>query len=552
MSKIIELTKVFLKTSFTKYKGTSNKKEKTVVQKILTGIGIVALVAYMMGVFGFISYEMIDVLVQAGQPAVFLGVALLSIALLLLIQTLIASMNLFYFSKDIEYILPLPLKPHEIVIAKFNTLLVTEYITVFTFLLVPFTIYGILTGAGALFYLYALLILLVFPILPALISCILVMIAMSFSNLTKNKEKFQTIATIVLILAVLAMQMQLTGSEETTNEEMVQMLTQFNGLVEQIDDYFITLGDSINALINYNNISGIHSLLKLVVITAVAYIIFMVISQKLYFRGAVGASYSGKKKREKGANGLSYKKQNIGVTYVKKEFTALFKNSIFFTQCILPSILMPVIVLISSIAGAGGMEELESQGIQSLDISNTIGLCVVTGINTFLFIMNFIAVTAVSRDGENAMFMKYIPLDLSKQCTYKIIPAVIMSMITSCIIVVTGAIMFGASLLFILLNLIIALLLSIFYSYLMIIVDLKHPKLKWDTEYAVVKQNMNMLFEFALSMAIIIILVGIGFAFSQVWYGITAGVLIAVLGLGIYAVKKYISKNQVKLFEKVQ
>ena len=298
MSKIIELTKVFLKTSFTKYKGTSNKKEKTVGQKILTAIGVVLLVAYMMGVFGFISYEMIDVLVQAGQPAVFLGVALLSIALLLLIQTLIASMNLFYFSKDLEYILPLPLKPHEIVIAKFNTLLITEYITVFTFLLAPFIIYGILTGAGALFYLYALLILLAFPILPALISCILVMIAMSFSGLTKNKEKFQTIATIVLILAVLVMQMQLTGSEETTNEEMVQMLTQFNGLVEQIDDYFITLGDSINALINYNNISGIHSLLKLVVITAIAYMIFMVISQKLYFKGAVGASYSGKKKRD--------------------------------------------------------------------------------------------------------------------------------------------------------------------------------------------------------------------------------------------------------------
>lgn len=552
MSKIIQLTKVFLKTSFTKYKGTSNKKEKTIGKKILTGIGVVALVAYLMGVFGFISYEMIDVLNQAGQPAVFLGVALLSIAILLLIQTIIASMNLFYFSKDLEYILPLPLKPHEIVIAKFNTLIITEYITVFTFLLAPFVLYGILTGAGALFYLYALLILLAFPILPALISCILVMIVMCFSSLTKNKEKFQTLATVLLILAVLFMQTQLTGSEETTNEEVVQMLTQFNGLVEQIDNYFITLGDSINALINYNNITGIHSLLKLIVITVIAYIIFVVVSQKLYFKGAIGASYSGKKKREKGANGLNYRKQHVGVAYVKKEFTALFKNSIFFTQCILPSILMPVIVLVSAIASAGGMEELENQGIQSLEISNTVGLCVITGINAFLFTMNFIAVTAISRDGENAIFMKYIPVELSKQCTYKIIPAVIMSMITSGIIVAVGAIMFGATPLFIVLSLIIALLLSIFYSYIMIIVDLKRPKLKWDTEYVVVKQNMNMLFEFALSIAIIIILVIIGFALSQVFYTITAGVLIAVLMLGIYAVRKYISKNQVKLFEKVQ
>ena len=552
MSKVIELTKVFLKNSFTKYKGTSNKKEKTIGKKILTGIGIALLVAYMMGVFGFISYEMINSLNAVGQPAVFLGIALLSIAVLLLIQTLIASMNLFYFSKDLEYILPLPLKPHEIVIAKFNTLIVTEYITIFTFLLAPMILYGIITSAGALFYLYALIVMLVFPILPALISCILVMIVMCFSNITKNKEKFQTIATIVLIVSVIFVEMQLTGTEQVTSEEQLQMLTQFNGMVEQVDDYFITLGDSINALINYNNISGIHSLLKLIVITSVSYIAFILISQKLYFKGAIGATYSGNKKRGKGANGLKYKKQHVGLTYVKKEFTILFKNSIFFIQCILPAILMPLIVLVSSIAGAGGMEELENQGIQDVQIVNTIGLCVIIGINAFLFMMNFISVTAISRDGENATFMKYIPLDLEKQCLYKIIPAIIMSMITSCIIIITASVMFKTTILFAVTNLIIVLLLSVLYSYLMIIVDLKRPKLKWDSEYVVVKQNMNMLFEFALSLAIMIILGIVGFVLKDVNYLITAVVIIIPLILGIYAVRKYISKNQVKLFEKVQ
>ena len=96
---------------------------------------------------------------------------------------------LFYFSKDIEYLLPLPLKPYEIVIAKFNTILVTEYITVFAFLLVPFIIYGIVTSASLLFYLYGALVLLVFPILPALISSIIVMLVMSITGIIKNKDK---------------------------------------------------------------------------------------------------------------------------------------------------------------------------------------------------------------------------------------------------------------------------------------------------------------------------------------------------------------------------
>lgn len=549
MSKILKLTKVFLKNSLTQFKGTSGTK--SIKQKILKIIGIILLLGYLIGIFGFISYGIIENLNQVGQPALFLGMALLSVAILLLIQTLISSMNLFYFSKDIEYILPLPLKPYEIVIAKFNTLLITEYITVFMFLLAPFIIYGILTGANALFFVYALLILLIFPILPAIISSIIVMIAMCFSGLTKNKDRFQTIATIVLILLVILIQMQMSGTDETSNEEMLQMITQVNGLVNKIDDYFITLGDSINTLLNYNNINGLISMLKLLAITILAYIIFIFVAQKIYFKGAIGATYSGKKKRHN-KNGMSYQEQKVGISYVKKEFISLFKNPIFFTQCILPSILMPLIMAISGIAGAGGLEEMKAEGIDNFEISNTIGLCIIIGINTLLFSMNFIPETAISRDGENATFMKYIPLELAKQCTYKIVPAIVMDIISILILEIVVIILFKITIAFAVLNVLISILLSILYSYIMIIVDLKRPKLKWDTEYAVVKQNLNMIWGFVLSLSIIILLIPITFIFMSTTYIIPAIVMIALILVGIYLLRKYINKNQTKLFEKVQ
>lgn len=551
MNKIINLTKVFLKTSFSRYKETSNSKKQTISQKMLKIVGIILLGAYLMGIFGFLSYGMIDALNQIGQPALFLGLALLSIAVLLIIQTLITGINLFYFSKDIEYILPLPLKPYEIVIAKFNTLIITEYITVFMFMLAPFVIYGILTGATALYYLYAFLVLLVFPILPAVISCIIVMIAMCFSGLTKNKDKFQVIATIVMILAVIFVQMKFTGQTETTNEEMIQMITQVNGLVEQIDDYFITLGDSINVITNYNNINGFISLLKLIGITLIGYIIFVLLAQKLYLKGAVGAGYSGKKNKKGKITSSVYKKQTIGFSYVKKEIIILFKNPIFFTQCILPSLLIPVIMVISVIASAGGLDQMQANGIGEIQIENTVGLCIFIGINVFLYVMNFISVTAISRDGENAVFMKYIPLELSKQCTYKIIPAVIMNIVTIIIMITLAAIFFNVTPLFIISSTLVSILFSILYSYLMIIVDLKRPKLKWDTEYAVVKQNLNMIFEFILSIAIIVLLIPVGFVMAKTSYLVTSLLFAVILILGIYLIRKYIDRNQVKLFEKI-
>ena len=86
----------------------------------------------------------------------------------------------------------------------------------------------------------------------------------------------------------------------------------------------------------------------------------------------------------------------------------------------------------------------------------------------------------------------------------------------------------------------------------MIIVDLKNPKLKWDSEYTVVKQNVNMLWGIALSVAMIILLVIGAITLSEIPYLFTAIGLILISILCIYLIKKYISKNQEKLSQKVQ
>ncbi len=550
MNRIWQLTKVFLKTSI-RNKGTSNQNKNTISRKILTIVGIIALIAYFLGIFGFVSYGMITMLNEMGQPAVFIGVSLFGVAILVLIQSLISSMNLFYFSKDVEYILPLPLKPYEIIIAKFNTLLITEYFVVFAFLLSPFVIYGIITGAGFLYYVYSLIVLLIFPILPALISSIIVMIIMSFSGVIKNKDKFQTIATTISIILIIGVSMFMTSMDSGTDEESIQMLMQYNGMVEKIDDYFITLGDSINALVNYNELTGLLSVLTLLLITVLAYIIFILIGQKIYFKGAIGAVYSGKNKKRSNKD-IDYTKQNVAKTYIKKEFANLFKNSVFFTQCILPALLMPVILLVSGFAGSGGIEELKAGGLFDVQVENTIGLCVMIGISLFMYSTNFIPVTAISRDGENAVFMKYIPIKLSSQCTYKIVPAVAMNMVTTIIVIALATFVFKLNLIFILASFIVLLLFSIVYSYLMIIIDLKRPKLKWDTEYAVVKQNLNTVWGFVFEIAAIIVLFGIGFLCSETNYLLVAGCMAIVLAALIYLIRQYIERNQYKLFAKIQ
>ncbi len=148
--------------------------------------------------------------------------------------------------------------------------------------------------------------------------------------------------------------------------------------------------------------------------------------------------------------------------------------------------------------------------------------------------------------------MKYIPISLYKQYIYKTVPNMILSTIT--ILIVMGLIYYVTRNLLVLIPIfIISMLFNIFQSYLMEIVDLKKPKLDWDTEYAVVKQNMNLIWPMIFGMVNVGITALIGFISFKLNLPVIASILIIAIiyAVAIYITDRYIYKNQAKLFEKI-
>ena len=93
----------------------------------------------------YLSSEIISYAVKIGKPEIFLNGFLLALEILIIIRTIMVSMNVFYFSKDIENILHLPIKPIEILVSKFSTILFMNYEFELIFALAPLFIYGIYT-----------------------------------------------------------------------------------------------------------------------------------------------------------------------------------------------------------------------------------------------------------------------------------------------------------------------------------------------------------------------------------------------------------------------
>ena len=543
MNKISSLTKVLLKNSFQKY-SENNKKTSQIGKVILYGI----LLVYLMGIFGFLSYGLITTLQQVHQEAMFIGIFLLGLALLTIIQSIISATNVFYFSKDLDYILPLPLKPREILISKLNVILVTEYVMELIFAVAPITVYGILTSAGAMFYIVSLLVLIIFPIIPILIATFIIMVIMSFSKGVKNKDRFKLIAPLLGITLALVLSFAFSGTSELSEADLLKALTQANSMVEMVSDSLPIIKPGINAIVDASFIEKN----KRIIIED--YIVFILIGNKLYFRGAVGNLDSGAKKG-KNITGKDIKINLVGKSYVAKEFKMLFKNPIFFVQCVLPSVLMPVVFLgifIVSINSNNSQEAIsEFQNVLSGFIETPIGLAAILALTEFLTSMLYIAPTAISRDGQNAIFMKYIPVPYYKQLVYKGIPNVVFGTITSIIVLVFVYVVAKTSILFLLTAFVLNLVLLILQTILMELVDLRKPKLEWSTEYAVVKQNMNLLWPFVLNLLEIGIIFIVSIPLSFTNYLITA-VILALLHIIItYFVNRYIYNNQAKLFDKV-
>lgn len=425
MNKIVSLTKVLIKNSFQKY--NENNKNKSIVGKVILYI---ILGAYLMGIFAFLSYGLITTLKQVNQETMFIGIFFLGLALLTIIQSIISATNIFYFSKDIEYILPLPLKPKEILISKLNVILITEYIMEIIFAITPITLYGIITGQGVLFYIISLLVLLVFPIIPILIATFIIMIIMSFSKGAKNKDRFRLIAPLIGIILAVIMSFSLSGTSNYSEDDLLNALKQANSMVEMVSDNLPIIKPAINAIVN----SSFIEFLKLLIITAILYILFILLGNKIYFRCVVGNLSSGTKKGKK-IKLKDIKANTVRKSYVLKEFKTLLKNPIFFIQCVLPSVLMPVIFLgifIVSLNSNNSQETLnEFKSVLGNYIETPIGLAVIISVTEFLTSMLYIAPTAISRDGQNAIFMKYIPISYYKQLIYKGIPNIFFGTITS-------------------------------------------------------------------------------------------------------------------------
>lgn len=555
---IFNLTKIFFKNSFQNPYIIDPKTNKINKKSIF-----VWLILIVMAGISFLSYEVINELVKVGQPILFLNIFFLLFMMIIIFQIILASTNVYFFSKDLEVLLPLPLKSEELLISKFNTIVVNLYFSELIFAFFPLIIYGICTYAGIIYYVYLFLILLIFPILPTLFISIITMFFMKLSKFIKNKDAFQIIITLIFIFIMFGVEFKLgstiinkfDNNSNINTEEVVETFNQFNEKIKNVYKYFLEINPTIEIIKNYNKLNSIFNLLKIIFIDLLFLILFIFIGKKYYLKNILKNNNNYYlNKIQKNNFQKKCKKITIKKSYIKKEFKLLFKNPIFFMQCIFPIFILIISLIIITIFTFPNLKAILTSDILGDEIDFSIDLnviCLVLGIIQFIFTISNVSITSISREGKSANYMKFIPVSFFKQFIYKSIPQIIINMLlTFVILILLKVILPEFNLIYLFLIFIIANLFNIINSELMVVVDLYKPNLNWKADYEAIKNN-NKLFQYVLTILIILILIYFNKIFDKLNLIISCLLIILILIILIFIINKIIKININKLFKKI-
>ncbi len=503
MNKIYVLVKTMLKTAG----GSKAKKGKKNYDKLMFIFSLL-IFAGCIGVplVKFISYTY-DLLSGVNQQGIILSLGFSLVSLVVFIFGILYVLSIFYFSKDVEFFLPLPLKPNHILIAKFITVLMYEYLTEIFILLPILSVYGVKSSSGILYWIFSIIIFIGLPIFPLVLAAVINMIIMRFTNLGKHKDALRTIGGILAMLIAIGsnIAVQKTNNSMISSGKIVDLISQGNNSLTRVfNSIFPTLKFGVLSLASAGSGKMILNMIIFIVITCAAICIFMFLAKTLYFKGVMGISDSFAKREELRSEELDKKtiQHSRLKSYTFKELKILFRTPAFLVNCVIGNFIWPVFLLFSmfmngkSFSGLGEFtSKLGDKGISGIVIGVSFSIML------FMQSTSMIASTAISREGSNMYINKYIPISYSEQILAKLFSGFIVNMVSLIFFFLMFLVMkvpvFIAVLIFI-----VSCLANFLTCALGILIDLKRPKLNWDDEQKAVKQNFNSLISTLITMAL--------------------------------------------------
>ncbi|MEG0327851.1 MAG: hypothetical protein RR565_04305 [Erysipelothrix sp.] len=561
MSRILSLTKVLLKTSTdaSMQSLSFRKKSKdTSGKKILRIVGFAFLGLYL----SFIAFIFIDGLLSQYAPIQQEGAVLFLIYMVLTFYLLMFSVliipSIFYFSKDIDSLIVLPLKPWEILISKFLATLVSLYVTISFIVLPLFVSLLIRVHPSFLSMIIYWISVILLPIIPLSIALIVIVILMAFIPFFKNKNIY-TYLTMVFSLGIAFIFMSIGNSMSSGADGldtlMIALQQGNNSLMNSLNTFIPTVKWLSDAFIFIDFKSLIFAILFATVLPCA--VLFVI--QNLYFNAVVGIDEQSSKKKSLTSSQLKRenKQSKRYVSIMKYDWMTIKRTPTFMMNYLVMYIIMPVMMLFPIITKGGFSEVFAIQDmiIETVSVISPMRLTITVTVVGFLGSivlgsMSSISSTAISREGQSILSFKSMPFSLMELIHAKILLGSITTLILPTIFGIIAVIYLKLNPLYLILFVLAAILGAFAINTIEISMDVFFPKLDWENEVQAVKQNFVAAIIPLSVIMLTFITIGISFVIDiNTVLIIYTGILIIIAAIAYQIIKKSGIK---KLNEKIE
>lgn len=561
MKNILYLTKILFINSLGTF--SSNKEKKNRMSKI----GIISLfsilILFLFVPMVYFGIEVGSMISQFDMLTTILKLLLPITSIMIILFSVFSIISTFFLSKDIETLLGLPIKPYEIIIAKFLTSLTTIYL-IELMMFTPICIgLGIGSGCNILYYLNIIIVTIFLPFFPLSILGILMTSLMRYSAMSKMKDKIQYFIMILAIIFAIGIQFisQSASTSIVGGEDIAAIIDATFGKTANTFSsvMFFTYPASI-ALGSSNVLISILSILGFVIISLLGLALFAFIGQKIYIKGILGKpQIKSKKSKDTKVEIKEEKNTSLFKNLISNEWKLMWRSPSFNMNLISTIIIVPIIFVISFVFGfAGGGENLSFSEIITtmkylLNFDSAYSMAFAIAVFSFFTCFSPVAATAISRDGKHAWYNKVLPIKPMTIIYAKMFWGIVLGYLPVLLVGIVTTIMGIFNIFEIVMILIPLFLLVLLTNFIGIMIDLAKPKLKWDSENAAVKQNINMLFFMLIDWAItaLIVLGGVALLNVDLPNFVSPLILTLLFGVSCVILNRLLSKKGLKVFKNI-
>ncbi|GEN53032.1 putative ABC transporter permease subunit [Halobacillus faecis] len=537
MNKAWKLMRIMVKMQLS----MANKSSMEIFGFVVIGLMMIPfgllILFFIQGIIG----NMYAALEPLGNEGVILGLLFVMMTFIFCFTSIGTVLSSFYFAEDVESFISLPFQPYQILFGKSAVPFLSLY-GLNTILLLPSLVfYGLHSGAGALYYLLAMIIWALTPIIPFVLTAIVLMFIMRFANISKNKDRTKVLVGLLGFAFAIGINVLLRLDSGTG--DVAEMLTQQNALLELVTKFFPTAYFSSIALTDLGSWTGVFYFLLFVALSLGAIVLFLTVGQKLYFKGVLGLSGGKRSEFDEEKVQKHVKQQSLLTSLWQKEMRIIFRTPTFFTQIVVQSLFFPVFLIIVMMLDPNG--PLTGWGTQLSEIEGKKVILGMFGITVVALGINPASFSSISRDGKSWFNHLYLPIPSSTVILSKLLVSFFMNFLSILLLSLAALIVLKVPITICLLWFVISLITGWVASIAGLMIDLYSPKLNWTDEREVFKGRFIGIVPLALEVAVfgIIILILWNSGLEGIWT--VSSVLILILSI-ITVIAQYFLNRMVQ------